>query len=224
MATNWKRNEKADQAERDVATYLNALGYLTVPAIESARSGAPMVGSAKPLVMPDILGLRAGAMDAFEVKWKKHAEPRRTHGGDLYTGIDRFSYDHYRRFQAESKHNVFLVFLHEDEDEVRCASLDDLDFSCHRPSIDCTQAQFPQSKGGMRNYWYRKIPLWMRYSELRSFVEDYRDCGRLTWPIVKRESALEPKPIPQPKQTSLLLTDVLVEDRDRGYGPRRGIH
>lgn len=222
MATNWRPNATADQAELDCTDYLRALGWFVLPVANYSKNGAPILrGEASALVQPDTIAMRKGEMRAFECKWKQKAIPRRNFGGRPYTGVDGDCYRRYRDYEAESGHTVTLVFLHENENEVRCATLWDLDRNAHDSRIDCTQEQYPASKGGMRNYWYDEIPLWVSYGEMKRHVAEFRRSGRAEWPSARptlrdAPAAVAPVPIPQHPQMSFLNVDVSIPDTDRG--------
>src|SRR5690606_11805139 len=121
--------------------------------------------------------------------------------GRPYTGIDESSYLHYRQFERESGMHVVIVFCHEKEGEVRLGTLDRLS-AIGAPSATADQ----YGKGGMRNWWYQDIPLWMSLTEMRLCVRDRMlrpveipdDC----WPSSK-ESPPPKQPEP-PRQSSFL--------------------
>lgn len=230
MASRWQPNPRADQAERDVEDYLRALGNYVLSVEDYAKGGAPILrGAGNALVQPDQIAMGQGEARAFDCKWKERAVPRHTYpkdgarcagswlhgppgrcslgracGGRLYTGFDYNSYNGYRGFESASGIAAAIVFLHEAEDEVRCATLWDLDRIERAP--EGTQAQYAGSKGGMRNYWYEEIPLWVRYSELQQFVADFRKSGRARWPScgpIVLSDGRTAAPVPAPKQQSL---------------------
>lgn len=210
MVSSYRHHERAMRAEQECTEYLKQLGWLIVPAANYANDGAPMVEGRNPIVMPDQIAMKNGRMASFDSKWKSKAVPRYTMGNRLFTGIDEHSYQHYRRFQSESGMPVVLVFLHDKENEVRCGSLERLD---RNPGPSCKADQY--GKGGMRNWWYEDIPLWMSYTDMKLCIRDRilspteipSDC----WP-----ARITPKPHhrPDPAQQSLF----------GGYGPKGGLH
>lgn len=172
MASSYRHHPQAEKAERECTQYLKQLGWLIVPAANYSNQGAPMVEAANrrdSIVMPDQIGMKNGRMASFDSKWKTHAEPRYTRENRLYTGIDKASYSHYRNFEQKSGMPVVVVFLHQKENEVRCGTLDRLD---ENQAPHCTQAQYPNSKGGMHNWWYEDIPLWMSYTDMKLCIRD----------------------------------------------------
>lgn len=214
MASSFQKQlERAEIAERLVRDYLNVLGWKTIAAADYRQKGAPKLEAANPAVsttQTDILGFKDGCGSAFDCKLKSRAIPRCTHGcrragcqrrrphctGKLYTGIDEHAYNQYRQHERDSGMPSVLIFLHEEEDEVRCATLDTLDMF---KAPGCSADQ--HGKGGMRNWWFEQIPLWMKYSELKLFAEAYRRNGKANWFGIEpplRESLRPPKPEIQP--------------------------
>ena len=203
MATSYRHHPQAEKTEREITEYLKLLGFFIVPAANYNQAGAPMVEAAskyRSIVMPDQIGMRDGRMTAFDVKWKSNAFPWRNANNRLVTGIDENSYLHYRRFERESGMCVVIVLCHEKEKEVRCAELDRLDEN--RAPNGSPDAH---GKGGMHNWWYEDIALWMSLTEMRLCVRDRilspveipADC----WAVRKRQAV--PHHRPDPAQQSL---------------------
>jgi hypothetical protein len=214
MANSYRFHERAERAERECTEYLKQLGWLIVPAANYANDGAPMVEAANrnnAIVMPDQIGMKNGRMASFDSKWKTKAVARRTHDDRLFTGIDRHSYLHYRRFERESGMPVVVVFLHENENEVRCGSLDRLDRN-QAPHATAEQ----HGKGGMHNWWYESIPLWMSYTDMKLCIRDRilapTEIPDECWFSLPRAT---PHHRPDPTQQSLF--------GDLGI-PKRGMH
>lgn len=216
MASSYRFHERAERAERECTEYLKQLHWLIVPAANYANDGAPMVEAAnrnQAIVMPDQIGMKNGRMASFDSKWKSQAVPRRNRDNRLFTGIDKHSYTHYRRFQIESGMPVVVVFLHDKENEVRCGAIDRLD---QNQAPHCTQEQYPDSKGGMHNWWYEDIPLWMSYTDMKLCIRDRilapTDIPSECWPSRPKASVHHR---PDPTQQSLF------EDFS---APKRGMH
>jgi hypothetical protein len=199
VVSHYRHHPQAEKTEREITEYLKQLQFFIVPAANYSQGGAPMVEGASKynsIVMPDQIGMRGGRMTAFDVKWKSNAFPWRNASNRLVTGIDENSYAHYRRFERESGMHVVIVFCHEKEGDVRCATLDRLDEN--RAPNGPADAH---GKGGMRNWWYSDIPSWMSLTEMRLCVRDRilkptelpSDC----WPAKRSTPIVHHRPDPQ---------------------------
>jgi len=118
-------------AEKLVAAWLKRRGWRILPVYDYSgldEGKAPKLEAEKAedsLVTPDLLAARAGVMSWFEVKYKTRADwTRKTKRFE--TGISLRLWRHYREAQAASGATVWLVFVHEQEDEIRAGALDDL--------------------------------------------------------------------------------------------------
>lgn len=94
---------------------------------------APLLfGKNAQIVVPDLFGCKAGGSAWFEIKYKSHADEtfmraRRVDPNcPLETGIDRHLWQHYLKVRDESGLEVWLVFIHRKEGEVRAASITEL--------------------------------------------------------------------------------------------------
>lgn len=181
---NFARNlARGKVEERKVAAYLKSLRYRVLPTTEFSASGAPMLDAEDPsesLVMPDLQAFRDGDGSWFEVKWKSHAEPYRRYGNRLETGISLRHYNHYCAIENEWSTPVVLVFVHEKEGEVRCATLHQLEDAF---SHDDRGSKMEAS--GMRFWIYERIPLWMPLAELGAAITAHRMGGRLIAPAIE---------------------------------------
>jgi hypothetical protein len=174
---------RAKVEEQKCAAYLKALGYRVLPTTEFSASGAPKLEAEnenESIVMPDLQAFRDGAGAWFECKWKHKADESRRHAGRLVTGVGLRHYDHYCRIERETRTPVVIVFIHETEQEVRCATLNQLEqaFShdYHGDKMD---------RSGMRFWVYERVPLWMPLAELRSAMEAQRYSARLVEPPIE---------------------------------------
>ena len=161
-------------AEDKISTYLKALGYYVLPTTNFSEKGAPKLeaeNSNDSIVMPDLQAFKSNVRCWFECKWKTRATENNR--GKLETGVDLRLYDNYLDSEQTTGMPVALVFVHEHEQVVRCATLKQLDegaFS-HRYS------------GGNYTpmiYWYfENIPVWMSLDELAAAVFAYQNGARL---------------------------------------------
>jgi hypothetical protein len=115
------------RAELAVSRWLQQTrGWHVLPAYDYAGQGerkAPRLeGLPTSLVVPDLLAARQGVSAWFEVKLKTHADYTYLTGRQE-TGIALRLWNHYLEVQALTGLRVWLVFVHEDEDEVRAGDL-----------------------------------------------------------------------------------------------------
>lgn len=119
------------EAEVWVAAWLMRRGWRILPAYDySGRDDdkAPRlvaVQAADSLIVPDLLSARDGKTRWVEVKRKSRADLYRK-TGVLETGISRRLWAHYRRTQEVTGIEVWVVFVHDAEGEVRGQSIDEL--------------------------------------------------------------------------------------------------
>jgi hypothetical protein len=117
--------------EQAVARWLMSNGYLILPVYDYSGKGlqkAPKLQAADiaaSLVVPDLLAARNGTLRWVEVKWKSRADftwitQRRE------TGIDNPLWKDYLEVQRITGHEVWLVFVHEQEREIIGNKLDAL--------------------------------------------------------------------------------------------------
>jgi len=231
MVSNYKLHEVAESFEHAVTVYLRACGYRTFgESLNYTQRGAPIArgqGRGDSYATADIAAMKDGNVSFFEVKWKSKTFPAK-YGDRRLTGIDQDAYAAYLKHERDSGCAVVIVFCHQKEDEVRCATLAQLKaIESHR----CTQQQYPDSKGGMINWFFDQIPLWMPYETLRSLADDFRKSGNATAPpeiVLPQPEVQVPMfdarwkgEAPKPAQQSFLITEVEVLDLDRGSGGRR---
>lgn len=181
MASSYRPHTEADAFERAVAAYLRACGYRTFGESSNHKSGrAPLVtGGSKQesYASADIPAIKGGHGAFFEVKWKSGTFTSRY--GNVCTGIDMDPYRSYLKHEEDSGWPLVIVFCHRKENEVRCATLAQLrEIESHR----CTQQQYQESKGGMINWKWEQIPLWMPYAELEFLSRSFRETGRAVQP------------------------------------------
>lgn len=115
------------RAELAVSLWLQRTrGWHVLPAYDYAGQGekkAPRLeGLPQSLVVPDLLGAKDGMTAWFEVKLKTHADYTYM-TGRRETGIALRLWNHYLEVQALTGLRVWLVFVHEEEDEIRTGDL-----------------------------------------------------------------------------------------------------
>jgi len=114
------------KAERAVSLWLQSLGWYVLPAYDYAGLGegkAPRLEGPQPAVVPDLLTARDGAGRWCEVKFKQHADWTRA-TGRYETGIPTRHWLDYGRVRTITGTDVWLMFVHEDEDEIRGGEID----------------------------------------------------------------------------------------------------
>lgn len=117
--------------EMAVAAWLMSRGWRVLPVYDYTglkEDKAPKLQAAdiaEALVMPDLFVARQGAAHFVEVKWKQHADWTRI-TRRLETGISLRLWNHYQRVQQETGLAVWILFVHDDESEIRGATLDRL--------------------------------------------------------------------------------------------------
>lgn len=232
----FKRHAEAEAFEYAVGAYLRACGYRTFgESLNYQQRGAPLARGdqgADSYASADISAMKNGSMSFFEVKWKSATFPNQYGRGQL-TGIDADSYNAYLKHERDGGSPVVIVFCHRREREIRCATLAHLrTIESHR----CTQQQYPGSKGGMVNWFFEQIPLWMPYEDLDRLAENFRQSGNaiapprapIVDPIAPQPEVQVPMAMIAPAwkgdlapQKSFLFTEVEVNDVDRGNGGRK---
>lgn len=181
MVSSYRPHQEADAFERAVAAYLRACGYRTFGESSNHKSGrAPLVSGGsgdESYASADIPAIKNGHGAFFEVKWKSSAFVSKY--GNVCTGIDLDSYRAYLEHEIDSGWPVVIVFCHRKENEVRCATLAFLkEIESHR----CSDSHYRNSKGGMINWKYDQIPLWMPYAELAVLARSYKETSRASSP------------------------------------------
>jgi len=117
--------------EEQVADWLMGQGRMVLPVYEYSGLGdgkAPKllaIPSSASLVVPDLLVVAKGKTLWIEVKYKSHADfthitQRRE------TGISQRLWGHYQRVQTVTGLPVWILFVHEKEDELRAGALTEL--------------------------------------------------------------------------------------------------
>lgn len=146
--------------ERAMGRLLQSRGWWLLNACDYAggEKAPSLARSDEALITPDLLSWRGAESRWVEVKWKQRADQFRN-GPWLVTGINRRHWNQYRKVQAETKTPVWLVFVHEDEGEIRGATIDDLS---RRPMWSHESPKM----GGMVFFRYLEIPRWAPLSVL----------------------------------------------------------
>lgn len=126
-----RQRARSKRVEQAVAKWLCARGWLILPTYDFSGDGdqkAPKLQANRAgdaLIVPDLLGFQKGRRLWWEIKLKTEASW--THITQrMETGCDVRHFVHYRKVQAESGAPVWLVFVHESQDEVLAATLDEL--------------------------------------------------------------------------------------------------
>jgi hypothetical protein len=135
-----------------VSNWLQRRGWLVLPAYDYSGKGeskAPkLLGVTRQLVVPDLLACRGGKSRWFEVKYKTEASETYSRGNRLETGIDLRLWKHYCQVREESGVEVWIVFVHRKEAEVRGLEIEDLQRHGVRES-----PRFNYGKGGVFFPW-----------------------------------------------------------------------
>jgi hypothetical protein len=119
-------------AEIAVSQWLQRRGWAVLPAYDysgrDADKAPRMESTERPLVVPDLLAARKGATAWFEVKRKTHADLTRM-TGRLETGIAWRLWDHYHDVRVRTGLPVWVVFVHDKEDELRACEIGEAEFA-----------------------------------------------------------------------------------------------
>lgn len=154
--------------ERALAAWVRARGWHVLPTYDFSGKGddkAPVLlappGTAD-LIMPDLQCFRAGRVRWIECKWKTSAVLHRN-SGQMVTGISLRLASHYERVRATTGADVWLVFLHEREREVRGGEMARLEMSHdYNGGVMC--------RGGMRFWLWDRLPLICSLDEIAERV------------------------------------------------------
>jgi len=150
------RLEHARRVEQDVAAWLMRRNWLVLPVYDYSGQQddkAPKLQAARrrdSLVAPDLLAARGGAHLWFEVKWKAAATLHRK-TDTLETGLNLRHWRDYVAIKRESGADVWIVFVHEAEAEIRAAEVSQLARSAR--IYDGAK----MGRGGMVFFPYRQI-------------------------------------------------------------------
>lgn len=138
-------------------------GYLVIPVgdIESGTGRGPRALAplgAEDIVLPDLLVFKAGRELWVEVKWKTRATLNEQRGYTC-TGIDLAKYEEYRRIAAATGRDIVLVFVHQEEREVRADLLSRLTaYESHRYVAAASRVR-TNGYGDMVYWRYDRLPL-----------------------------------------------------------------
>lgn len=150
---------RAREWEVAASEWLRTRGWYTLPTYDYSAGGdkAPklMAPTGLPdLVIPDLLTMNTEGRRWLEVKFKTHADLHRT-SGELVTGISRRLLGHYRSVQKVTGTTVYVVFIHEKEEEVRGGTLAELD-AAYSHVYDGDR----MGPGGMIFFKYHALRIW----------------------------------------------------------------
>ena len=112
------------------------------------------------LVLPDLQCVRPGETRWLEIKWKASCT-RYVKGGYRTTGISLRLWEHYSQVELLTGGGVWVVFLHQEEQEIRGDSLADL----HR-KVSHQYDGRKMGRGGMIFFRYDKLTRWGSLSML----------------------------------------------------------
>jgi len=152
--------------EKLIAAWLKSRGWRILPVYDYSGLGedkAPKLEGAAPtpsLIVPDLLTARMGELKWVEVKYKTKADwTRKT--SRLETGINLRLWKHYVEVQAVTGVPVWIMFVHEHEQEVRGESIDQLrqDFRVYDGN--------KMGRGGMVFFAYDELKRLTNLPELR---------------------------------------------------------
>lgn len=153
------------EIEKAVAVWLMKRGQLILPVYDYsglAEGKAPKFTAdcqSRSLVLPDLLGAKAGNSAWFEVKFKNRADfTRKT--ARFETGISKRLWEHYQRVESESGFPVWLIFAHKQENELRGDSIASLRGS------ERIYKGYKMGHAGMVFFDYKKLKLLAKLSSV----------------------------------------------------------
>lgn len=158
--------DKARVWERKLAAWVRRRGWHVLPTYDFNGAGedkAPALLSPPgmtDLVLPDLQCFRSGRVRWIECKWKARADEYRK-GGYLVTGISLRLAGHYAQVRRATGADVWILFLHEREREVRGGPMASLPHS-----HDYTGGVM--GRAGMRFWRYAEIPRLCDLTEIGS--------------------------------------------------------
>lgn len=158
----------AREQEKRLAGYVRGRGFYLLPTYDFSGKGddkAPKLEAppgGRSLVVPDLLAWGPSESLWIECKWKQRADFYRK-SGHRVTGISLRLWRHYGEVQRRTGLRVVIAFLHEDEGEVRIASLARLAVA---PMFSHQYAGGKMGSSGMIFFGYDAIPLRAQLADL----------------------------------------------------------
>jgi len=129
MRRDFKRSREIGRVAEDrVAAWLETLGLSTLRSyLAGGEDKAPRLQTPQGTrIVPDLLGFDPHDQRWFEVKWKQSCTSH-FKSGTMQTGFDARHHTDYLAVQATTGIEVVVLFLHEEENEVRGGALDVID-------------------------------------------------------------------------------------------------
>lgn len=112
-----------------IAAWLRGRGWKVLPAYEftglQGDKAPKLLGNPESLISPDLLGIFNGSAKWFEVKWKQSSDFTRITQRQE-TGIPLHHWRDYLQVKKESGLEVYLIFAHEQQNEVLGQELEKL--------------------------------------------------------------------------------------------------
>lgn len=178
MSKKYKRHAEGEAFEKALGACLRAAGYRTFgEAINQSNGRAPLVRGATredSYAMADIPAVKNGRLVFWDSKWKSGSFVSKH--GNTCTGIDVKSLNDYMKHERDFGAPSAIVFCHRRENEIRCGTLAQLQ---RIEAYRCRESHYEESKEGMVNWHYEKIPLWMTYDVMEQFIYDHHNDGVL---------------------------------------------
>lgn len=116
------------------------------------------------LIVPDLLAAKDGRFQWFEVKLKSCAALYRK-TNTWQTGIPRRHYLHYRELKLATGALIWIVFIHRQENQVRCGEIGQM-------RVSQTDERNVMSRGGMTFFAWNELKYLMTFTELNKYRKD----------------------------------------------------
>lgn len=167
MASNGFQKQLAigQEYEAAVANWLRReRDFLVFPVCDGPKAGEfrgpAMTRGSEILTLPDLLAAKNGVTTWFEVKEKERAVLHRI-SGNVVTGLPLRVWIDYCAIKKETGSRVFVIFVHQQENEVRTAEIDNLK---HITNQEYDGGKM--SSGGMIFFKYHRLHRLMTVTEL----------------------------------------------------------
>jgi len=153
--------------EEHVAAYMRKRGWWVVPSYEFSgkeNDHAPKMVAPpgwRDLVLPDLQGFKDRRLVWLEVKSKTCCTLHHISNDLPVTGIAKRLYLHYQQVEIETGGTVYLLFVHEKENEIRGDAL-----TCLRTYEHHDWPDDDMDRGGTIFWEFSRIPLWGSREEL----------------------------------------------------------
>lgn len=167
MAANDFQKQLAigQEYENAVANWLRReRDFFVYPACGGPKAGdfrgPAMVRGSSVLTLPDLLAAKNNEMTWFEVKEKERADLHRN-SGNIVTGLALRHWLDYCAIKKETGSRVFIIFVHQQENEVRTAEIDNL-----KVLINHQYSGGKMDNGGMIFFKFHRLHYLMTVTEL----------------------------------------------------------